>query len=126
MSDAGPGATAIGSGLPIEPLLPRISGIVQAEGSLVLAAEPGAGKTSLVPPALADALGGRILVAEPRRVAAVAAASRIAELRGWSLGGEAGYRVRGDSRTGPRCRVEALTPGVLVRVLQEDPGLEGV
>jgi ATP-dependent helicase HrpB len=83
-----------------------------------------------VPPALAEAFGGegarKVLVMEPRRVAAVAAAARIAEVWGRKLGLEVGYRVRGESRTGPRVRVEVVTPGVLVRILQDASGLEGL
>jgi len=120
--------------LPIHQCLSEIASRLINEGSLVLSAEPGAGKTSLVPPALAEALaaleGGRaprkILVMEPRRVAAVSAAARIAEVWGKKLGSDVGYRVRGESRTGPRALVEAVTPGVLVRMLQEDPVLEKI
>ena len=96
----------------------------------MLSAEPGAGKTSLVPPAVADALAVRspskVLVMEPRRVAAAAAAARIAEVWGRRLGEEVGYRVRGESLTGPRARIEAVTPGVLLRMIQADPGLEDI
>ena len=118
--------------LPIEPYLPEIARRLMDEDALVLAAEPGAGKTSLVPPALADAFGGagskkgKVIVMEPRRVAAVSAAARIAEVWGKKLGDEVGYRVRGDSSTSPRARVEAVTPGVLIRMIQDDPGLENV
>ena len=116
--------------LPIAPKLPEIVERLRDEGVLVLAAEPGAGKTSLVPPALADATRGRkackILVMEPRRVAAVGAAARIAEVWGKKLGAEVGYRVRGDSSTSKSARVEAVTPGVLLRMIQDDPGLEDV
>ncbi|MDP3178782.1 MAG: hypothetical protein Q8M76_12830, partial [Spirochaetaceae bacterium] len=66
--------------LPILPYLPEIAALLAERGALVLAAEPGAGKTSLVPPALARELTGRILVTEPRRLAAIAAATRMAEL----------------------------------------------
>jgi ATP-dependent helicase HrpB len=120
--------------LPIAPLLPEIARRIQESGALVLAAEPGAGKTSLVPPALAEAelaasrrsgrRPGKILVVEPRRVAAVAAAARIAEVSGKKLGDDVGYRVRGESRSGPRSCIEVVTPGVLVRMLQSDPGLD--
>jgi ATP-dependent helicase HrpB len=118
------------SDLPVEPYLARIVALLEEKGSLVLAAEPGAGKTSLVPQAIAEAIAGsparKVLVMEPRRVAAVAAAARIAELWGKKLGDEVGYRVRGESRTGQRVRVELVTPGVLLRMIQEDPGLEEV
>jgi ATP-dependent helicase HrpB len=116
--------------LPIAPRLPEIVRRLGDEGVLVLAAEPGAGKTSLVPPAIADALNEtearKVLVMEPRRLAAVGAAARIAEVWGKTLGDEVGYRVRGDSSTSPRARVEAITPGVLIRMIQDDPGLTEV
>lgn len=116
--------------LPIESFIPEICRLLGEAGALVLSAEPGAGKTSLVPPAVADALAGsrsrKVLVMEPRRVAAIAAAARIAEVWGKKLGGEVGYRVRGDSSTSPRARVEAVTPGVLLRMIQSDPGLEDI
>jgi ATP-dependent helicase HrpB len=116
--------------LPIAPRLPEIVERMRSEGALVLAAEPGAGKTSLVPPALADAMrdarARKILVMEPRRIAAVGAAARIAEVWGKKLGDEVGYRVRCDSSTSRSARVEAITPGVLVRMIQDDPGLEEV
>ncbi len=116
--------------LPVKAYLPEISTRFLADGALVLSAAPGAGKTSLVPQAIADALeaegsaAARVLVMEPRRIAAVSAAARVAELWGRKLGDEVGYRVRGESRTGPRVRVEMVTPGVLVRMLQDDPSLE--
>jgi ATP-dependent helicase HrpB len=113
--------------LPIEPYLPAIRDAILEEGALVLSAEPGAGKTSLVPRAVYEALApARVLVMEPRRIAAISAAARIAELWGSRLGEDVGYRVRGDSRTGPRARVETVTPGVLIRMLQDDPALEGI
>ena len=120
--------------LPVQAFLSEITRMLAASGALVLAAEPGAGKTSLVPQAIADALaaggpgarGGprKVLVMEPRRVATVAAAARIAELWGKKLGDGVGYRVRGESSTSPRALVEVVTPGVLLRMVQSDPGLE--
>jgi ATP-dependent helicase HrpB len=120
---------AVPENLPVEAYLPEIVRQLQDGGALVLAAEPGAGKTSLVPPAVAEALkgsAGKVLVMEPRRVAAVSAAARMAEVWGKKLGDEVGYRVRGESSTSPRARIEAVTPGVLVRMIQSDPGLEGI
>ena len=96
----------------------------------VLQAPPGWGKTTLVPPALLDEswlAGQRILLLEPRRLAARAAAARIADLAGETVGGPtAGYQVRLDRRIGPDTRIEVLTEGILTRRLQSDPGLDGV
>jgi ATP-dependent helicase HrpB len=104
--------------LPIFPALPRIATSLD-NGSLVLSAETGAGKTSSVPAYLASqgCLRGRMLVLEPRRIAAVSAASRVAELLGCALGGRVGYRVRGDSKSGPHTVVEFVTEGVFIRMV---------
>ncbi len=97
---------------------------VEEHGAVVLRAPTGAGKTTRVPPALLRR-GGRVVVVEPRRVAARAAARRIAEERGTPLGGEVGYRIRFEQRASERTRLLVLTEGVLLRMLQEDPFLEG-
>jgi ATP-dependent helicase HrpB len=92
-------------------------------------APPGAGKTTRVPPALADAgVGGagQIVVLEPRRIAARAAARRIAKERGWRLGEEVGFQVRFERRAGPATRVLVVTEGILLQRLQADPLLDGV
>lgn len=115
--------------LPIDEVLPALLSALAEAGQAVLLAPPGAGKTTRVPPAVLDAGlagDGRILVLQPRRVAARAAARRIAEERGGRLGGEVGYRVRFDDRTGADTRIELLTEGLLTRRLQSDPFLEGV
>jgi ATP-dependent helicase HrpB len=115
--------------LPIDPHLPEIVRALRERGALVLAAEPGAGKTTRVPPALVDAgLAGsaRVVVLQPRRVAARAAARRVAAERGDVEGGFAGYRVRFDARTSAATKVEFVTEGLLVRALQADPELAGV
>ncbi|MFO1061985.1 MAG: ATP-dependent helicase HrpB [Dongiaceae bacterium] len=115
--------------LPIEAVLPELRRILAAGTGLVLQAPPGAGKTTAVPPALLDepwVAGRRILMLEPRRLAARAAARRMAALRGEAVGETVGYRIRLDSRIGPRTRIEVLTEGILTRLLQEDPGLAGV
>ncbi len=94
----------------------------------MLHAPPGAGKSTGVPPALLeeDWLGGRrILMLEPRRLAARAVAARIAWMLGERVGETAGYRMRMDTRVGPRTRIEIVTEGVLTRQLQQDPALEG-
>ena len=104
---------------------------------LVLTAPPGTGKTTLVPPLLADVLTdiaastpqrtpGRVVVTQPRRIAARAAARRLADLLGEEVGGTVGYAVRGERRAGPDTRIEVVTAGLLLRRLQRDPELSGV
>ncbi len=119
--------------LPVDPVLPAVLAALRSHGSAVLRAEPGAGKTTRVPPALLDAglagtreRPGRILVLEPRRVAARAACRRIAEERGWRVGEEVGYQVRFDRRDSAATRILFVTAGVLVQRLQSDPFLDGV
>ncbi|WP_345728087.1 helicase-related protein, partial [Cryptosporangium minutisporangium] len=112
--------------LPVRPALPRIVDALVDGGAAVLVAPPGSGKTTLVPLALAARIEGRIVVAEPRRVAARAAASRMASLLGERVGGTVGYTVRGERRVGAGTRVEVVTTGVLVRRLQRDAELPGV
>jgi ATP-dependent helicase HrpB len=117
------------TGLPIEAVLPALAAALRAGTSAVLQAAPGAGKTTVVPLALLDEtwLGGRkMLMLEPRRLAARAAASRMAHLLGERVGGAVGFRVRMETRVGPRTRIEVVTEGVLTRMLQHDPALEGV
>ncbi|MGK5677944.1 ATP-dependent RNA helicase [Actinoplanes sp. URMC 104] len=108
--------------LPIRPVLPRVREVLAGGGAAVLVAPPGTGKTTLVP----LALPGRVLVAEPRRLAARAAARRMAALLGERPGGRVGYTVRGDRQVSRQTRVEVVTTGVLVRRLQRDPELAGV
>jgi ATP-dependent helicase HrpB len=115
-----------GTDLPVRAALPALTDALSARGTAVLVAPPGTGKTTLVPLALAGVLPGRILVAEPRRVAARAAARRMAALLGEGVGGRVGYSVRGDSRRSAATRVEVVTTGLLVRRLQADPELAGV
>lgn len=115
--------------LPIHEALPGLLAALNAGSAAVLVAPPGAGKTTLVPIALLDqpwVAGGRILVLEPRRVAARAAARRIAELLGEKLGERVGLATRLDRVSGPGMRIEVVTEGLLVRRLQSDPGLDGV
>ncbi|MGO9309357.1 MAG: ATP-dependent helicase HrpB [Spirochaetia bacterium] len=117
------------TGLPIVPFLPRISELLETDRALALTAEPGAGKSTLVPPFLMDQpwlRGGVILMLEPRRLAAVAVAGRIAELLGEPVGLRAGYRVRTATRVGRETRVEVVTEALLTRRIQEDPLLRGV
>ncbi|WP_174550442.1 ATP-dependent helicase HrpB [Nocardia shimofusensis] len=112
--------------LPIRGVLDRVVATLAEHGTAVLVAPPGTGKTTLVPLALAAAGAGRVVVAEPRRLAARAAAGRMAALLGESVGETVGYAVRGDRRVGRRTRIEVVTSGLLVRRLQDDPELAGV
>jgi ATP-dependent helicase HrpB len=115
--------------LPIDDVLPRVVAGAREARRVVLRAEPGAGKTTRVPPALldADVAGGReVLVVEPRRIAARAAAAWIASERGGPLGREVGYRVRFESKGDARTRLWLVTEGVFARRLASDPLLERV
>jgi ATP-dependent helicase HrpB len=113
--------------LPIDPLLPDVVAAVRERGLLLLAAPPGSGKTTRAPLALAQAdFGGEIVVLEPRRLAARAAAARVAQELGCEVGGFVGYQVRGDRRASRDTKLTFLTEGVLVRRLVQDPFLDGV
>jgi ATP-dependent helicase HrpB len=114
-----------GPPLPIDPVLPELSSALRSAGRAVLQAPPGAGKTTRVPLHLLDAgFSGRILMLEPRRVAARAAAERLAESLGERVGGRVGYRIRGEAVAGGR--IEVVTEGILTRMLQAAPDLPGV
>ncbi len=118
-----------GAHFPINPLLPEILGSLTQHPRLVLEAPPGAGKTTRVPPALLSApwlCGQRILMLEPRRVAARAAAMFMAEQRGEAVGETVGYRIRFENRTSARTRIEVVTEGIVTRMIQDDPTLEGI
>lgn len=122
---------AVGAGLAFADSLPALTrALGSAAGrTAVVQAPPGTGKTTLVPPLLANLPvhgGGRIVVTQPRRVAARAAARRLSMLDGSPLGGRVGYSVRGERQAGPETVVEFVTPGILLRRLLSDPGLEGV
>lgn len=117
------------SSLPIDSALPALRAALAARHEAVLEAPPGAGKTTRVPLALLNEawLGGQtILMLEPRRLAARAAAERLASELGEKVGETVGYRIRLESRIGPRTRIEVVTEGILTRRLQDDPALEGV
>ncbi len=113
--------------LPIDPVVPELLEALRRQPSAVLRAPTGAGKTTRVPPALLDAGlagSGRILLLEPRRLAARAAARRMAFERGGTVGDEVGFHVRFDRCAGPATRILAVTPGILLRLLHDDPFLE--
>ena len=111
--------------LPVRAVLGAVTDALDAHGGAVLVAPPGTGKTTLVPLALA-ADRGRVLVAEPRRLATRAAAARMAMLLGEPVGETVGYAVRGDARRSDRTRIEVVTSGLLLRRLMADPELDGV
>lgn len=111
--------------LPVREVLDELHDALTAHGTAVLVAPPGTGKTTVVPLSLAERTEGRIVVAEPRRLAARAAASRMAALLGERVGETVGYSVRGDRKVSQRTRIEVVTSGLLVRRLQGDPELPG-
>lgn len=115
--------------LPIESVIPALRQALAARDEAVLEAPPGAGKTTRVPLALLDEpwlAGQKIILLEPRRLAARAAAERLAEQLGERCGQTVGYRMRLDSKVSAQTRIEVVTEGILLRQLQEDPALEGV
>nr|WSW59142.1 ATP-dependent helicase HrpB [Streptomyces sp. NBC_00998] len=116
--------------LPVGEAVPALVSALDAHGTAVLCAPPGTGKTTLVPLVLAGLVGGgprrRVVVAEPRRIAARAAARRMAWLLGEAVGGSVGFTVRGERVVGPGTVVEVVTTGVLLQRLQRDQELSGV
>lgn len=115
--------------LPIDAALPALRQALEKRDEVVLEAPPGAGKTTRVPLALLHEpwlAGQSILMLEPRRLAARAAAERLASELGEQVGETVGYRIRLDSKVGPKTRIEVVTEGILTRRLQADPALEGV
>src|SRR5690242_19557975 len=115
--------------LPIDEALPSLTAALETRDAAVLVAPPGAGKTTRVPLVLAEqawAKGRKILVLEPRRIAARAAADRMARTLGESAGETVGYRVRFGSKISRRTRIEVVTEGVFTRLVLDDPSLEGI
>src|SRR5215475_1219772 len=124
---------SFGFALPIDDALPALTAALAARDAAVLVAPPGAGKTTRVPLVLAEEPwaqgpnGGRkILVLEPRRIAARAAAERMAKTLGEAVGETVGYRVRFGSKVSRRTRIEVVTEGVFTRLVLDDPSLDGI
>ncbi|HJX19558.1 MAG TPA: DEAD/DEAH box helicase, partial [Steroidobacteraceae bacterium] len=117
------------SGLPVDEALAPLRAALGTRRAAVLQAPPGAGKSTVVPLALLDeewARAKRLIMLEPRRLAARAIAQRMAQTLGESVGRTVGYRMRFDTRVSRDTRIEVVTEGVLTRLLQSDPALEGV
>src|SRR6187401_963050 len=115
--------------LPIDEALPPLTAALAANNAAILVAPPGAGKTTRVPLVLADepwARGGKVLVLEPRRIAARAAADRMAKTLGERVGDTVGLRVRFGSKVSAKTRIEVVTEGVFTRLILEGPELKGV
>ncbi|WP_420587263.1 ATP-dependent helicase HrpB [Ruegeria sp.] len=114
--------------LPIDDAIPELLEVLQSHGRAVLQAPPGAGKTTRVPLAMLDAglCDGRIVMLEPRRLAARTAAERMAQTLGQRVGETVGYRVRGEAKVSKGTQIEVVTEGILTRMLQSDPDLPGV
>ena len=114
--------------LPIDEALPTLVAALGATRQAVLQAPPGAGKTTRVPLALLKAglVQGRIILLEPRRLAARAAAERMAETLGEAVGATVGYRIRGEAKVSRATRIEVVTEGILTRMIQSDPSLDGI
>ena len=116
------------TGLPVEAVVTDLRAALATVGTAILQAEPGAGKTTVVPLRLLDETwrgDGRIVVLEPRRLATRAAARRMADLLGETVGTTVGYRTRDERHVGPATRIEVVTEGILTRRLQADPSLPG-
>lgn len=116
------------SNLPVSEITDKVNEALKHNPGLVITAPPGAGKSTLLPLTILEGLegGGKILMLEPRRLAAIQIASRMARILGEECGQTVGYRVRFDTRVGPLTRIEVVTEGILTRMIISDPTLEGV
>lgn len=112
--------------LPIDDFQKQIQEVFSKNQNIILTAEPGAGKTTRVPPWLIGSVSGQVLVLEPRRLAAIAAADRIAQENGWVLGEEVGYQVRFESKISAKSRIVFLTEKLLTKKILQDPELKNV
>lgn len=113
--------------LPVAEIAASVCSTLAEYGAVVLTAPPGAGKSTLLPLAIMDSIPqGRILMLEPRRIAARQIACRMADMLGEAVGKTVGYRIRFENVTGPETRIEVLTEGILSRMLADDPALDGV
>lgn len=126
MTDAAFDLSTISAGLSFASALDSLSAALDTHTAAVVSAPPGTGKTTLVPPLLANRVHGRVIVTQPRRVAARAAARRLAQLDGTALGSRVGFTVRGERTVATDTRIEFVTAGVLLRRMLNDPGLDGV
>src|SRR5215469_14296578 len=120
---------ALADSLPIHDALPALTAALRERNAAVLVAPPGAGKTTVAPLALRDepwTEGGKLIVLEPRRLAARAAATRMAQSLGEPVGETVGFRVRLESKVSARTRIEVVTEGVFTRMITADPALDGV
>ncbi|MFK4791816.1 ATP-dependent helicase HrpB [Microbacterium sp. ZW T5_56] len=116
----------IGAGLAFAAAAAELSTALDDSRAVVVSAAPGSGKTTLVPPLVANRVSGRVIVTQPRRVAARSAARRLAFLDGTGLGDHVGFSVRGERHVGAATRIEMVTPGILLRRLLADPEVDGV
>ncbi|MCQ2120101.1 MAG: DEAD/DEAH box helicase, partial [Bacteroidales bacterium] len=134
MLDSGAFMEAVGAiGLPVTEVAGVVNDALREHSSLVVTAPPGAGKSTVLPLTILDGLNsivpdspGKVLMLEPRRLAAKQIAARMASIIGEPIGGTIGYRVRFDTKVSSRTRVEVLTEGILTRMLVADPTMDGV
>lgn len=112
--------------LPVDAYLLEIQQELLASRNVVIQAAPGTGKTTRIPPYLAKVQNGKVLVLEPRRIAAKLSALRVCEEQGWQIGREAGYKFRSENKTSAQTKLIYLTEGLLVRQMISDPELKGV